>query len=192
MKVLAINGSARKNGNTSILIQCILQNLNKADVETEVINLAENPIYPCKACFLCADKGNCIFHTDHFREIFEKMKQADGLILGSPVYAANISANMQALLERSAVICDMNEDLLKHKVGASIVTARRGGALNAFDGLNHFFLNHEMIVVGSTYWNMAYKEAIRDKEALSNIDNLAQNMTWLLKKINTKDTDHEK
>lgn len=188
MKVLAINGSARKNGNTSILIQCILQNLNKADVETEVINLAENPIQPCKACFGCAGKGNCVFHTDHFREIFEKMKQADGLILGSPVYAANISANIQALLERSAVICDMNEGLLKHKIGASVVTARRGGALNAFDALNHFFLNHEMIVVGSSYWNMAYQEAQRDKEALLNMDNLAQNIAWLLKKINTKDT----
>ncbi len=183
MKVLALNGSARKNGNTSILIQRILEKLDQAGIKTEVINLCEASIQPCKACFLCTGKGNCVFHTDRFREIFEKMKQADGLILGSPVYSANISANMQALLERSAVICDLNEGLMKYKVGVSVVSARRGGALNAFDALNHFFLNHEMVVVGSTYWNMAYKEAFKDKEALANMDNLAQNMIWILRKI---------
>lgn len=143
MKVLAINSSARKNGNTEILLNRIL----------------------------------------------EKMKNADGIILGSPVYSANVSANMQAFLERSAVVCDMNPRLLKYKIGASVTCARRGGALNTIDTMNHFFLNHEMFVVGSVYWNMGYgqmpEDVLKDEEALLNMDNLAENMIWLLKKIDS-------
>ena len=122
-----------------------------------------------------------------FQEVFDKMKNADGIILGSPVYSANISANMQAFLERSAVVCDMNPGLLKYKAGACVAAARRGGPLNAIDSMNHFFLNHEMVVVGSTYWNIAYGQVsgdvLKDEEALANMDNLAENMIWLLKKI---------
>lgn len=107
--------------------------------------------------------------------------------MGSPVYSANISANMQAFLQRAAVVCDMNPGLFKHKVGACVAVARRGGALNAIDTMNHFFLNHEMFIVGSTYWNMAYGQmpgdVLKDEEALSNMDNLAENMIWLLNKI---------
>lgn len=118
------------------------------------------------------------------------MKQADGIILASPVYSANISANMQAFLERAAVVCDMNGSLMKHKIGVSVAAARRGGALNAIDAMNHFFLNHEMLVVGSTYWNMAYGQmpgdVLKDKEALANMDNLAENIIWLLKKLNKR------
>ena len=115
------------------------------------------------------------------------MKAADGILLGSPVYSANISANMQAFLERAAVVCDMNPGLLKHKVGTCFVTARRGGALNAVDAMNHFFLNHEMFVVGSTYWNMIYGQmsgdVLNDGEGLATMDSLAENMIWLLVKI---------
>lgn len=115
------------------------------------------------------------------------MKEADGIILGSPVYSANISANMQAFLERAAVVCDMNPSLLKHKIGASIVSLRRSGGLNAVDTMNHFFLNHEMFVVGSTYWNMVYGQmpgdVLKDEEGLLNMDNLTENMIWLLKNI---------
>lgn len=186
MKVLAINGSARKNGNTDILINRILERLEYAGIETEKIQLAGKMIEPCKACFACGEKKNCVHKTDGFQEIFEKMTEADGIILGSPVYSANISANMQAVLERAAVVCDMNPGLLKHKVGVSVAAARRGGALNTIDTMNHFFLNHEMFVVGSTYWNMAYGQmpgdVENDEEALANMDNLAENMIWLLNK----------
>ena len=116
------------------------------------------------------------------------MKAADGILLGSPVYSANISANMQALLERAAVVGDMNPGLFTHKVGAAVVAARRGGALNAVDTMNHFFLNHEMLVVGSTYWNMAYGQmpgdVEKDTEGLANMENLGKNMAWLLKGLN--------
>ena len=110
--------------------------------------------------------------------------------MGSPVYSANVSANMQAFLERSAVVCDMNPGLLKHKVGASVVAARRGGVLHAIDTMNHFFMNHELYVVGSTYWNMGYGQmpgdVLKDEEGVTTMKNLAQNMAVLLKALKGK------
>lgn len=188
MKVLAINSSARKDGNTALLLGRVLEELHKEGIETELIQLAGQVIEPCKACWACGGQGNCVHRKDSFREIFEKMKEADGILLGSPVYSANISANMQALLERAAVVGDMNPGLFTHKVGAAVVAARRGGALNAVDAMNHFFLNHEMFVVGSTYWNMAYGQlpgdVEKDTEGLANMENLGKNMAWLLKGLN--------
>lgn len=187
MKVLAINSSARKDGNTAILINRVFEELNKEGIETEMIQLAGQIIEPCKACWACSGQQNCVHRKDNFRDIFDKMKEADGILLGSPVYSANISANMQALLERAAVVCDMNPGLLAHKVGAAVVAARRGGAMNAVDAMNHFFLNHEMFVVGSTYWNMAYGQlpgdVEKDAEGLSNMENLGKNMAYLLKAL---------
>lgn len=184
MKVLAINSSARKDGNTAILINTVLEELNKAGIETEMIQLAGNVIEPCKACWACGGQGNCVHRKDSFREVFEKMKEADGILLGSPVYSANVSANMQALLERAAVVADMNPGLFTHKVGAAVAAVRRGGAMQAVDTMNHFFLNHEMIVVGSTYWNMGYGQmsgdVCNDEEGLANMRNLGQNMSYLL------------
>lgn len=187
MKVLAINSSARKDGNTAMLLGRVLEELRKEGIETELIQLAGQMIEPCKACWACGGQGNCVHRKDSFREIFDKMKAADGILLGSPVYSANISANMQALLERAAVVGDMNPGLFTHKVGAAVVAARRGGALNAVDAMNHFFLNHEMFVVGSTYWNMAYGQipgdVEKDTEGLANMENLGKNMAWLLKEL---------
>ena len=184
MKVLAINGSARKDGNTAILINTVLKELNIAGIETEMIQLAGNVIEPCKACWACGGQGNCVHRKDSFREVFEKMKEADGILLGSPVYSANVSANMQALLERAAVVADMNQGLFTHKVGAAVAAVRRGGAMQAVDTMNHFFLNHEMIVVGSTYWNIGYGQmpgdVCNDEEGLANMRNLGQNMSYLL------------
>lgn len=158
MKVLAINSSARKDGNTAVLINTVLEELKKKGIETEMIQLAQKTIEPCKACWACGGKKNCVHQKDLFQEIYEKLVQADGIILGSPVYTANISANMQAFLERASVVADMNrsENLLRHKVGAAVTAARRGGALNALDAMNHFFMLQDMFIVGSSYWPMAY------------------------------------
>lgn len=149
-----------------------------------MIQLAGNVIEPCKACCPCSGHGNCVQCKDSFREVFEKMKEADGILLGSPVYCANVSANMQALLECAAVVADMNQGLFTHKVGAAVAAVRRGGAMQAVDTMNHFFLNHEMIVVGSTYWNMGYGQmpgdVCNDEEGLANMRNLGQNMSYLL------------
>lgn len=185
MKVIAINTSARKNGNTAILIETVFEELNKVGIETEMIQLSGQMIESCKACWACAGRTNCVHKNDLFQELFEKMKEADGIILASPVYSANVSATMQAILERAAVVGDMNPGILKHKIGAAIVAARRAGAVNALDTINHFFLNHEMIIPGSTYWNIGYgrlpQEVSEDKEAMETMKNLAKNMAYLLK-----------
>lgn len=185
MNIIGISGSARKGGNTAILIHTIFETLSRAGIETELIELAESRIEPCKACFACGGKKNCVHKKDGFAEIFKKLTEADGVILASPVYSANVSSSMQAFLERAAVVCDMNKALLKHKIGAAVVSLRRGGALNALDTMNHFFLNHEMVVVGSTYWNMAYGQmpgdVLNDAEGLATMKNLAENLAWLIK-----------
>ena len=192
MKVLAINSSARKDGNTAILINTVFEELQKDGIETEMIQFAGSIIEPCKACWACGGQNNCVHKNDMFREVYDKMLEADGLLLGSPVYSANISANMQAFLERAAVVGDMNHDgrTMKHKVGAAVAAARRGGAMQAVDTMNHFFLNHEMVVVGSTYWNMAYGQmpgdVNNDEEGLNNMRNLGQNMAFLLKALNER------
>ena len=151
MKVLAINGSARKDGNTALLINAVFEQLNKEGIETEMVQLSGKIMEPCKACWACSGKKNCVHKKDQFQEIFEKMTQADGIILGSPVYTANMSANMQALLERASVVTDMNrsENLFAHKAGTAVTAARRGGALSALDSMNHFFMLQN-IATGTT------------------------------------------
>ena len=191
MKVLGINSSTRKDGNTAILMEKVFEALNKEGIETEMIQLSGKIIEPCKACWACGGKRNCVHKKDQFQDIFEKMTQADGIILGSPVYTANISANMQALLERASVVTDMNrkENLFRHKVGAAITAARRGGALNVLDAMNHFFMLQNMFIVGSTYWPMAYGQmpgdVQKDEEGLATMSNLGQNMAYLLISLNT-------
>ena len=189
MKVLAINSSARKDGNTALLIDTVFEELKKEGIETEMVQLAGKVIEPCKACWACGGRKNCVHKKDLFQEIYEKMTQADGILLGSPVYTANISANMQAFLERASVVADMNrnENLLRHKVGAAVTAARRGGALNALDAMNHFFMLQDMFIVGSSYWPMAYGrmpgEVKEDQEGIETMKNLGQNMAYLLKAL---------
>lgn len=166
-----------------------MDELRKEGIETEMIRLAGQAIEPCKACWACGGQQNCVHHRDSFREIFDKMKAADGVLLGSPVYTANISANMQAFLERASVVADMNRDagLFRHKVGAAVTAARRGGAVNALDAMNRFFLLQEMFVVGSCYWPMAYGrmpgEVRSDAEGLNTMRVLGKNMAFLLKAL---------
>jgi multimeric flavodoxin WrbA len=190
MKILGISGSAKKDANTAILIQAVFEELEAAGIATELVQLSGQVIEPCKACWGCGGQKNCVHRNDFFNDVFEKMIESDGIILGSPVYSANISANMQAFLERAAVVCDMNAGLLSHKVGAAVTVARRGGALQAIDAMNHFFLNHEMFVVGSVYWNMAYGQmpgdVLNDQEGLNNMKNLGRNMAYLLKVLEEK------
>ena len=189
MKVLAINGSARKDGNTAILINTVFEELHKAGIETEMVQLSGKIMEPCKACWACGGRKNCVYNKDMFQEIFEKMTQADGIILGSPVYTANISANMQAFLERASVVTDMNrnENLFQHKVGAAVTAARRGGVLTTLDAMYHFFMLQNMFVVGSSYWAFGYGQmpgdVQKDEEGLDTMRNLGQNMAYLLKAL---------
>lgn len=187
MKVIGINGSARKDGNTALIIKIIFEELEKRGIETELIQFAGKRIEPCKGCFACKGQKKCIYEKDIFSEVFEKMIQADGMVLGSPVYSADVSANMKAFLERAGVVVSVNQELLKYKVGASVAAVRRGGGMTAVDTMNHFFLNKEVVVVGSTYWNMVYGKEIgdvlQDEEGIRNMRNLGQNMAWILQMI---------
>ena len=187
MKVLGINGSSRKDGNTAIIIGKVFEELNKEDIEIELIQLADYDIQPCRGCFACKGRGNCVFAKDGFAYIFSQMVEADGIILGSPVYSADVSARMKAFLERGGVVVATNPGLLRHKVGASVAAVRRGGGMTTVDTMNHFMLNKEMIIVGSTYWNIVYGKNIGDvlseDEGMANMHNLGENMAWLIKKV---------
>ena len=185
-KLIGINGSSRKDGNTAIIIGKVFEELNKEGIETELIQLADYEIQPCRGCFACKGRGNCVFAKDGFAKIFRCMVEAHGIILGSPVYSADVSAKMKAFLERGGVVVATNPGLLRHKVGASVAAVRRAGGMTTVDTMNHFMLNKEMIVVGSTYWNMVYgkdiEDVLSDDEGMANMRNLGENMAWLIKR----------
>ena len=187
LKVVGINGSVRKDGNTAILIKAVFDELEKEGIETELVQLSDKEIKGCMGCFACKQKKQCIIKDDFFNECFNKIVNADGIILGSPVYSADISSKMKAFLERAGVIVATNPGMLKHKVGASVVAVRRGGGMTAVDTLNHFLLNKEVLLVGSTYWNMVYGkdigDVIHDDEGMKNMSNLGENIAWLMKKL---------
>lgn len=191
MKVIGINGSPRKDGNTAILIQTVFNELMKQGIETELVQLSGKHIEGCKACWACHKNKDkqCIITDDFFNECFSKMIIADGIILGSPVYSAGVTSQMKALIDRASIVLAGNRGLFKYKVGASVVAARRGGAVSAFDSLNNFLYSKEIFLVGSSYWNMAYGNAIgeveNDQEGIENMKNLGQNMAWILKKIHS-------
>jgi multimeric flavodoxin WrbA len=191
MKVLGISGSPRKDGNTAILIRTIFQELNDQGIDTELIQISDVAIKGCIACGGCLVHKNkqCVIKGDNFNECFAKMVDADGIILGSPVYSADITSQMKALIDRASIVLAANKGLLKYKVGAAVVAARRGGAMSAVDTLHHFLHSKEMFIVGSTYWNMVYGREIgeveQDQEGIANMKSIGQNMTWILKKIHS-------
>ncbi|HZK31105.1 MAG TPA: flavodoxin family protein [Methanoregula sp.] len=189
MKVIAFNGSARKDGNTAILVNTVFKELKKAKIETELVQLAGKKISGCIACGKCFENKDkrCVVVSDILNECIEKMLEADGIILASPTYFADISANMKALIERSGFVARANNDMFRRKVGASVVAVRRAGAIHAFDTMNHFFFISQMIVPGSSYWNVGIGlgpgEVKKDEEGLLTMKTLGTNMAWLMKKL---------
>jgi multimeric flavodoxin WrbA len=192
MKVMAFNGSARKDGNTAILINYVLKELDKEGIETELFQLAGKKIRGCKACYKCFENKDqqCSFKNDILNECMAKMIEADGIILGSPTYYTDVSTEMKALIDRTGFVARANGDLLKRKLGAAVVAARRAGSIHAFDTLNHFFLIAQMIIPGSNYWNIGFGrnkgEVEKDEEGILIMKTLGQNMVWLLKKLEEK------
>jgi multimeric flavodoxin WrbA len=191
MKVIAFNGSARKDGNTSILLNMVFEELKAEGIETEIYSLAGKPIQGCIACFKCFEKKDkrCAVEKDIINECIQKMLEADGILLGSPTYFADVSAGMKALIERCGMVSRANGDMLKRKVGAGVVAVRRAGAMHVFNSLNSFFLINQMIIPGSSYWNLAIGrqpgEVNNDVEGVQTMKNLGKNMAWLLKKISS-------
>lgn len=187
IKVIAINGSPRKNGNTSILISKVFSTLNESGIKTEEIQLAGNAVRGCTACYICKKEknGKCVIQNDIVNLCIEKMKEADGIILASPTYFANVSAEMKAVIDRTGVVNRANDFMFRRKIGAAIVTARRAGQVTAFDAINHYFLACQMSIAGASYWNMGIGKDIgdveSDSEGMENMKTLGENMAWLLK-----------
>lgn len=191
MKVVAFSGSARKGGNTAILIRKILSELEKEGIETELIELAGQQIHGCTACGTCRQLKNqeCKIVNDNVNLYIKKMGEADGVILGSPTYFGMMSPELKALIDRAGFVAMGNEYLFKRKVGAAVVAVRRAGGMTTFDAINHFFLISQMIVPGSIYWNIgigrAPGEVEQDVEGIKTMETLGKNMAWILKQINT-------
>ncbi len=153
MKVVAFNGSPRKDGNTSTLIGYVLKELESNGIETEMVHL-KGPIQGCIACYKCFEKkdGRCALKEDIVNSCIDKMAKADGILLGSPTYFADLSPELKALIDRAGFVSKANGDMFKHKVGAAVVAVRRAGAIHVFDSISHFFLINQMVSPGSSYW----------------------------------------
>jgi multimeric flavodoxin WrbA len=189
MKVVAFNGSARKDGNTAILIRHVFQELETEGIETELIQLSGSKIHGCIACMKCFENKDqrCSVKDDITNDCIGKMLDADGIILGSPTYFANVSTEMKALIDRAGMVSRANGDMLARKVGAAVVAVRRAGAIHVFNSINHFFFIGQMIVPGSSYWNLGMGrqkgEVESDEEGIQTMKVLGINMAWLLKKL---------
>lgn len=188
IKVVAFNGSARKQGNTAILLGYVLKELQANGIETELVELSGAPIHGCLACRKCSVRQDrkCSQTGDMGNIYIGKMAQADGILLGSPTYVADVSSEIKALIDRACLVSGANGGIFRRKVGAAVVAVRRAGAIHAFDALNHFFLITEMIVPGSSYWNIGIGrepgEVEKDDEAIRTMKTLGRNMAWLLQK----------
>jgi len=189
VKVVAFNGSARKDGNTAMLIRRVLQVLEEKGIETELIQLAGEHIRGCNACQTCFKTKNkrCVIEDDNVNAYIQKMLKADGIILGSPVYFSMMTPELKALIDRAGYVASANRDMFKRKVGAAVVAVRRAGAIATFDAINHFFLISQMIVPGSSYWNIGIGrkkgDVKRDEEGMETMEDLGRNMAWLIKKL---------
>jgi multimeric flavodoxin WrbA len=189
MRVLGISGSPRRGGNTDFAINTTLEALAKAGIETEFVSLADRLIQPCVACGGCfkQDTAECVQEDPAFDGMVEKFAAADGILIGSPVYFGSATPQIMALLDRIGYIARRHPQILRRKVGAAIVVGRRAGHNFTFAQLNYFFLIAEMIVPGSSYWNVMFGrekgDAANDAEGVKVIKTLADNMAWLLKKL---------
>lgn len=189
MKVVAFNGSARKDGNTAMLINYVFEQLEKHDIETEMIQLAGERIRGCVACGKCFELQDkrCILNDDIVNKCIAKMLEADGIILASPTYFTDVTAEMKALIDRAGYVTKGNGSLLRRKVGAAVVAVRRAGGIHVFDTMNHFFTISQMIIPGSSYWNIGIGRDVgdveNDEEGIETMKDLGENMAWLMEKI---------
>lgn len=189
MKVVAFNGSPRKNGNTKIALETVAKELEKEGIKTEIIQLGGLGIRSCKACMTCFSKQNkkCIIEDDPINEMIAKIEDSDGLLIGSPVYFSSVSSEVKAFIDRVGLVAKANGDLFKRKVGAAVVAVRRAGACPTFSQINYFFFIGQMIVPGSSYWNLGIGlspgEIEDDAEGMQTFRTLGINMAWLIKKL---------
>lgn len=187
MKVLAINGSPRKEGNTYYALNTIGEQLTKAEIQFEIIHVGNKAIRGCTACMGCMKNQDerCVIANDEVNDWIQKMKEADGILLGSPVYTAGIPGTMKSFLDRAFFVTIVNGGMLRNKVGATVAAVRRSGGVSTFDSLNHYIMNSEMVMPTSNYWNVIHGfetgEALQDEEGIQIMRILGKNMAWLLK-----------
>lgn len=188
MKVVAFNGSPRHNGNTAQGLRIVLDELEQEGIETELVQLGGRKVFGCLACGKCYVNRDrkCARTDDDMNLLMEKMFDADGILVGSPTYYSNVTTEVKALIDRSGFVAGANGGLLRRKVGAAVVVARRAGANFTYAAINFFFGITEMIIPGSTYWNMSLAlnpgDLQQDEEGIETLQNLGKNMAWLLKK----------
>ncbi len=192
MKVVAFNGSPRKEGNTAQALEVVLEELRDNNIETELIHIAAQGLKGCIACYKCMERkdGTCAITSDPLNGYVRKMRDADGIIIGSPVYFSNVTADVKAFIDRTGLVARANDNMLQKKVGAPVVVMRRAGATFAFSAINFFFLIQQMIIPGSDYWNVGIGRAPgdiqKDEEGITTFKTLGSNMAWLLKKLHAK------
>lgn len=189
MKVVAFNGSPKKAGNTYNAIRTVAAELEKEGIEVEIVHVGNKVIRGCIACGGCSRNKNerCVLDKDEVNEWIQKMKEADGIILGSPVYYSAIAGTMKSFLDRAFYVASVNGGMFRHKIGASVVAVRRSGGIPVFDQLNNFINYSEMIMPTSNYWNVAYGtspgEVTQDEEGMQIMRVLGKNMSWLMKVV---------
>jgi multimeric flavodoxin WrbA len=189
MKVLGINCSPRKGGNTELLIREVFSAMENEGIKSEFFQIGGKEVNGCIACMKCKKKkdGFCHQKNEVINKCIERMIKADAIIIGSPVYNGDITADAKAFLEVSSYALRASGCPLKHKPGASVIAVRRAGAIHAFDSINHFFLINEMIIPGSSYWNIGIGrekgEVLKDEEGIQTMRVLGENMAWLMERI---------
>ena len=189
MRVVAINGSPRKQGNTDLLLRTVLEPFTKAGADIEFVELAGHAIRGCTACYICFHKqnGKCVLTKDLVNDCIAKMAAADVILLGSPNYFTDVTSEMKALIDRCGMVGRANGNLFRRKLGAAVVASGRAGAIHAFDTMNHFFLINQMVIIGSTYLNIGLGQekgdVADDQDGLEAMRQLGDNMLWILKKL---------
>ena len=187
MKVVGFNGSPRIGGNTECALNTVFAELAKAGIETEMIHVGKEKVRGCLACYTCAKKKNekCAIEDDPVNEWIQKMKEADGIILGSPVHFSGVAGTMKSFLDRAFFVGSANGGLYRHKVGASVAAVRRSGGLPTVNTLNHYITYSEMIMATSNYWNVAHGtmpgDMEQDGEGKQIMEVLGRNMAWIMK-----------
>lgn len=188
MKVIAFNGSPNKEGNTSILINHVFKELEKEGIKTEIIQIGGKKVSPCISCWKCFENKDqrCVQENDMVNDCIEKMIKADVIIIGSPTYFASVTPEIKAFMDRAFFVAMANDALFRNKLGASIIAARRGGAVSVFDTINHYFGISGMFSAGSNYWNLGLGlkpgDVENDTESIETMKQLGQNIAWFVKK----------
>ena len=189
MKILLLNGSPRENGNTALALRTVAAEIEAAGVAAEIVQLGKANYRPCIACYACATKkdGHCHGVKDGLNDLIDRMAAADGLVLGSPVWFSAATPYLKIVLDRAGMVSRVGTPLFRRKVGAAVIAVRRSGANPVFSEINYWLLIQEMIVPGSTYWNMGFGrepgEIANDQEGMETFRVLGRNLAWTLAKV---------